>query len=158
MPAISVQIARATPDDAPALTAIAFAAKRHWRYPETWIQQWRASLTITPELIAASPTFVAHDAGELAGFTTLRADGPSAWLDHLWIAPEHMGRGIGRALFAFAEHEAQGAGFGRLMIESDPHAAGFYLRQGATACGHAITSVDGRRRLLPLFTKPLRRA
>ena len=46
-------------EDADALTEIAFAAKRHWRYPENWIRQWQEALTITPEYVIENPTFVA---------------------------------------------------------------------------------------------------
>jgi hypothetical protein len=36
-----MQIVRAKPEDAAALTQIAHAAKRHWDYPERWIEAWR---------------------------------------------------------------------------------------------------------------------
>lgn len=39
-------IRRAVPTDASALTAVAHAAKRHWRYPEEWtlsLQDTRAT-------------------------------------------------------------------------------------------------------------------
>jgi hypothetical protein len=33
-------IVRAKPDDAAVLTDIAFAAKRHWGYPKSWVESW----------------------------------------------------------------------------------------------------------------------
>jgi hypothetical protein len=36
-----MQIVRAKPEDAETLTEIAHAAKRHWDYPERWIEAWR---------------------------------------------------------------------------------------------------------------------
>ena len=54
-----MQIRRATPDEADTLTSIAHAAKRHWNYPEKWIEQWRSDLTITPEFIAKNEVYVA---------------------------------------------------------------------------------------------------
>ncbi len=50
----AMQILRANPDDATTVTKIAFAAKRHWEYPERWVDNWREKLTITPEFIAGS--------------------------------------------------------------------------------------------------------
>jgi hypothetical protein len=32
-----VEVVRAIPEDAESLTRVAFAAKRHWGYPERWI-------------------------------------------------------------------------------------------------------------------------
>ncbi|HTO03326.1 MAG TPA: hypothetical protein VL069_06475, partial [Opitutus sp.] len=61
------RIDRAKPSDAAALTALAFAAKRHWGYPESWIQAWTEQLTITPEFIGAHPTVVALREGEPLG-------------------------------------------------------------------------------------------
>jgi|SRR5262245_16873441 len=54
-----MRIVRAKPDEAEALTEIAFAAKRHWGYPEKWIESWRETLTVTPEFIASHETYVA---------------------------------------------------------------------------------------------------
>jgi hypothetical protein len=53
MKILPMQIVRAKPQEAEALTEIAHAAKRHWGYPEPWIQNWRDILTMRPEFIAA---------------------------------------------------------------------------------------------------------
>mgnify|MGYP003337409735 CR=1 FL=1 len=45
-------ILRAQPEDHQVLTEIAHAAKRHWGYPESWIEEWRYFLTVLPEDIA----------------------------------------------------------------------------------------------------------
>ena len=44
-----MEIVRASPDHARIPTRIAFAAKRHWGYPERWIKYWSDGLTIAPE-------------------------------------------------------------------------------------------------------------
>ena len=53
---MDIQIRRADPDEAPVLTELAHAAKRHWGYPESWIENWQADLTITKEFIAENDT------------------------------------------------------------------------------------------------------
>jgi hypothetical protein len=45
-----LKITRATPDQAATLTKIAFAAKRHWGYPDRWIQIGIHSLDDVAEL------------------------------------------------------------------------------------------------------------
>ena len=55
-----MKIIRATKDDADSLTAIAISAKRHWNYPEAWIQHWiTKGLGITEEYILANETWIA---------------------------------------------------------------------------------------------------
>jgi hypothetical protein len=64
----TVDILPATPEDADALTRIAFAAKRYWGYPESWIQHWRDGLTITPEFVRNSRVYAAVSGGEPCAF------------------------------------------------------------------------------------------
>ena len=151
-----MQLLRAVPEDAPHLTAIAFAAKRHWGYPETWIQHWRDALTITPDYIAANPTFVvADERGETLGFAALRKEAGEWWIDHLWVFPAAMGRGIGRRLFERCEEEARKAGATFLRIEADPNAESFYSRMGASTVGHVPAPMDAVERFLPRMEKAL---
>jgi GNAT superfamily N-acetyltransferase len=146
-----MQIVRARPEDADVLTEIAFAAKRHWGYPEPWIQSWRDILTIRPEFVAANVTYAAIEDGRVVGFYLLATEDDGMHLDHLWILPQAMGRGIGRALFEHAVTEARGSGFTAIKIEADPNAEGFYQRMGAKRVGENVTTIEGKPRELPLL-------
>src|SRR5258708_2775424 len=128
-----MQILRASPEDAATLTDIAFAAKRHWGYPEEWIENWRDALTITPEFIASHEAYLARIEDRAVGFYAFVAPegNDRVALQHLWVSPEMMGQGIGRSLFRHAVERAGELGFQKLEIESDPNAEGFYLRMGA---------------------------
>lgn len=142
-------IRRAREDEADALTAIAHAAKRHWGYPEAWITRWKDALTVTPAYLREGAVFAAADGDRLQGFYALSIDGEKAILDHMWVDPAAMGRGIGRALFAHAARTARQLGAARLEIDSDPHAEAFYLRMGARRVGQVPADVEGARRVLP---------
>ena len=146
-----MQIVRAEPEDADALTEIAYAAKRHWGYPERWIESWRDTLTIRAEFIAANVAWCATEDARVVGFYLLTSESDGLHLDHLWIAPPAMGRGIGRALFEHAVEQARGLGGRALEIESDPNAEGFYRRMGARRVGVTVTNIEGQRRELPLL-------
>lgn len=137
------------------LTEIAFAAKRHWRYPESWIQSWRATLTITPELISANPTFSAIEDDWVVGFSSLTIE-PRPDLTHLWVLPRAMGRGVGRALFERIVGQARLLGFSAFEIEADPNAEAFYQHMGAKRIGTSVTEIEGERRELPLLIYDLR--
>jgi GNAT superfamily N-acetyltransferase len=146
-----MEIVRAKPEDAAVLTEIAYAAKRQWGYPERWIQGWRDILTMRPEFIAANVTYAALENNRAVGFYLLSAESDGLHLDHLWIAPAAMGRGIGRALFKHAIEQARGLGFQVIKIEADPNAEGFYQRMGAKRVGVNATEIEGERRELPLL-------
>src|SRR6266849_8951699 len=74
-----MHITRARPDDAATLTDIAFAAKRHWGYPMSWIENWRDVLIVRPEFVAGHETYAAIDAGRAVGFHALGRKGCSVW-------------------------------------------------------------------------------
>jgi GNAT superfamily N-acetyltransferase len=146
-----MQIVRAKPEDAEALTEVAHAAKRHWGYPERWIESWRDILTMRAEFIAANVAYSAMEDDRAVGFYLLTTESDEMHLDHLWIAPHAMARGIGRALFEHATEQARKLDQRTLKIESDPNAEGFYARMGAQRVGEAITEIEGQRRELPLL-------
>jgi GNAT superfamily N-acetyltransferase len=144
-------IVRAQPDDAAVLTGIAFAAKRHWGYPEKWIESWRDALTIQPEFIASHGIFAAILDGRTVGFYALGRKDHRLDLQHLWVLPDVMGRGVGRSLFLHGLERARTWGCRELEIESDPNAEGFYLHMGAHRVGVNIKELDGQRRELPVL-------
>jgi GNAT superfamily N-acetyltransferase len=142
--------------DAERLTAIAYAAKRHWGYPETWMEAWRDELTVTPEYIRTQPVVVARQSGRIVGFFGLLILQDGAWLQHFWLKPDCIGWGLGRAMFAEAVRITRSSGRTELRITSDPNAEGFYRKMGAVRVGLERTLLLGKiRRELPLLAFPL---
>jgi len=149
---MNMQIRRATPVEADRLTAIAHAAKRHWNYPEKWIEQWSVDLTITPDFIANNEVYVAVAGGDIAGCCALVVGDSLAELEHMWIDPQQMGKGVGRALFEYAKQRARELGLIELELSADPNAEGFYKRMGAKQIGKVRADMDGQTRVLPRMT------
>ena len=145
------KILRATPDQAETLTRIAVAAKRHWDYPDRWIQIWSPLLTISPEFIETHDTYVAYLGEEPVGVCAISIEEDRASVEHLWVLPDFMGRGIGTALFRHALSRCEDLGVRVLEIESDPNAQGFYERMGAKVVGEHVGEVDGQPRILPVL-------
>ena len=133
------------------LSEIAFAAKRHWGYPDRWMESWRDALRIAPEFIAGNETFSAFVDGQTVAFYGLGRKDGRVHLLHLWVLPEWIGRGIGRSLFEHALERAKALGFREFEIESDPNAEGFYLRMGARRVGANVHTVEEQRRELPVL-------
>jgi|SRR5215471_16083410 len=145
----NLQIRRAIPDESAVLTALAHAAKRHWNYPEEWITHWKDDLTITSDFIARNEVFVATIEGEIVGCCALVLIESLAELEHMWIDPRQMGKGIGRALFAQVQARARELTASRLELSADPHAEKFYERMGAVRIGLVPADVSGHARVLP---------
>jgi ribosomal protein S18 acetylase RimI-like enzyme len=151
-----MEIRRATPSDAEALTAISFAAKRYWGYPERWIARWKEALTIAPDFVRHNEVYAAVAKGEMIGFYALVGQGRKIELEHLWVSPEHTGTRVGRALFDHAVRSAASMGAATVSIEADPNAEGFYRRMGARRVGETSYPIEGQRRTLPLMVVEVR--
>jgi GNAT superfamily N-acetyltransferase len=147
----SMEIIPAKPEDAARLTEIAFAAKRHWGYPDLWIGSWRDVLTVKPEFVASHETFSAIMDGQIVGFYALGQKEGRLDLLHMWVLPDWTGQGVGRLLFYHALQRTKALGFRELEIESDPNAEGFYRRLGARRVGVNIHTVEQQRRELPVL-------
>jgi N-acetylglutamate synthase-like GNAT family acetyltransferase len=150
-----IDIRRAVAGDAETLTEISHAAKRHWGYPENWIEHWKDDLTISGEFIAANEVYMAVDGEQILGCCALVVTEGKADLEHLWIRPEQMGAGVGRALFVHAMERAAQLHSKTVNILSDPNAAGFYEHMGATPAGSLEYELEGKTRVLPRYSVDL---
>ncbi len=144
-----MRIREASLQEAPTLTQIALEAKRHWGYPEHWIQHWQADLTISSDFIGNNAVYVAERAGEIIGFYALVVRHDKAELEHMWVAPGHIGTGVGKELFVHAMQKAAGENASVVEISADPNAEGFYERMGARRVGEEVSEIDGQSRVLP---------
>ncbi len=144
-----IEIRSAGAADAAALTRIAHAAKRHWGYPEAWIQLWEGDLTVHPRFIATHRVECAIEMDRVVGFYALSREASSFELEHMWVDPQHMGKGIGARLFEHALDTVRALGGGRLAIAADPNAEGFYQRMGARRVGEVPSTPEPRT--LPLL-------
>lgn len=134
------------------MTQIALDAKRYWGYPELWIQHWQEDLTISSDFITNNLVYVAERENAIVGFYALVVGGQQAKLEHMWVAPEYIGTGVGKELFIHAMQTAAGDDVSEVEISSDPNAEGFYTRMGARRIGEVSSEIDGQMRVLPRLT------
>ena len=142
----------ARPDEADALSALCRRSKAHWGYDAQFMALSDASLTVTPALIATGRVLVAEDGqGRLAGMASLDPlEGGVFDLLHMFVEPDAIGSGVGRALFAAICETAREFGSTRLSFLADPNAEAFYKRLGARRVGEAPSdAIPGRS--LPLL-------
>ena len=145
---IRLRIRKATEEESSALTQIAHDAKRYWGYPDYWIEHWQEDLTISSDFISNNLVYVAERENVILGFYALVV-GERAELEHMWVAPEHIGTGVGKELFIHAMQTAAGRKISEIEMSADPNAEGFYQRMGARRIGEVSSEIDGQTRVLP---------
>src|SRR5215212_8551721 len=141
---MDIHILAAKPEQAEALTQVALAAKRHWGYPERWMEIWKPQLTFSPEYFEQNENWVAEINDTPVAFCTVLERDGSAWMENLWVTPDVLGKGIGKRLFLHAVEVSCQRGYKRLQLEADPHGVGFYEKMGMRQIGERHSEVEGK--------------
>ncbi|HBD91206.1 MAG TPA: GNAT family N-acetyltransferase [Gemmobacter sp.] len=129
----------ATAADLPALTAIVDAAygpyiPRIGRKPGPMSDDYTA-------LVAQGLVQVLEDQGRVCGLLVLIAQLDALLLDNIAIAPEAQGRGFGRLLLAAAENAARAAGLPVIRLYTNvamTENIAIYSRQGYAETGRRV--------------------
>lgn len=149
----SIDIRKASPEEAPFLSKLALRSKAYWGYSEEFLAACTDELTIDPQAMSREGfhCFLAASGSSVLGFYAMRQVQIGEFeLDALFVEPEHIGNGIGRSLVRHAVYTLSRHGGGRLTIQGDPNAAKFYVSVGARPAGERESeSIPGR--FLPLF-------
>lgn len=152
---MNLQVLRATPEQADELSRIAQAAKAHWGYPQRWLEIWTSQLTFSPEYFEQNDGWVAVVEQRPIGFYTLQEENGNACIENLWVLPEFIGKGIGKALFLHAVELARQRGYDILQLEADPNAVGFYKKMGMYQISESQYELEGQPRRLPIMEMKL---
>jgi len=145
------ELREALPVDAPALSELAKRSKAYWGYSQAFMSACEAELTYDRDDLAEH-TFIVLQAGDrLTGFYALyRRSAEQAELEALFVEPEFIGTGCGKALIEHAKSTATARGFRELIVQGDPNAQRFYEAAGGVLTGTLESgSIPGR--FLPLF-------
>jgi len=134
----------ATEKDCVLLTQTAKIAKKHWGYPDEWIEQWHDDLAVVPGSFLHSKLYKAYAGDEFIGFYKLLDKGDHAEIDGLWILPLYHGRGFGRTLMQHATQEALKLGYKYIKLYADPNVNGFYEKIGGELKGQKETIIKDR--------------
>lgn len=132
-------------DELPALSDLCFRSKAVRGYDDAFMNACRAELSFGPRDLELTHVAVAEQDGRPAGVVQVGIDGGNAQLLKLFVEPEGLRKGTGKALLNWASRTARRMGARQMVIESDPDAAPFYRRMGARDTGTAPSgSIPGR--------------
>lgn len=146
----------ARPDQAPLLTKLSMDSNAHWGYRNAPPKIVDQVLTVTKEYFKNQTIRVMKENNEVIGFFCLRKQQSSNSkkineLSFFFLKPDRIGKGYGKILFQEAVRVAkEELGWQAMMWESDPFAAGFYRKMGATEIGSNICPLNQKYRS-PLF-------
>lgn len=149
----SCDIRPAHSNEAAQLSSLAQQSKAYWGYDDAFMANCADELTWTEEHIndPGMQFSVAQLGEERVGFSAIAQVSAGMFeLEALFVDPEHIGTGVGRALMRHVREQVRAAGGHTLQIQGDPNAERFYLAAGAVLCGERESgSIPGR--MLPLF-------
>jgi len=146
--------------DAEVLTEIAFKAKKHWGYPESYFDVWKDELTISSGYISKNIVYCAEWDEKIIGFYSIVFNPENFltgeifveqgyWLEHIFIRPDFHRQGIGRKLINHAKKIAKSKNIEKLYVFVDPFAKGFYDKIKANFSRNSASSIKGRN--IPVY-------
>lgn len=140
----------ALPQEAALLSDLAFASKAHWGYGAEFMEACREGLTLSGEVVREGLTVVGQRGGRVVGFYRLSDTSEGPYLKDLFVLPEMIGQGVGKLLWQHAAGHAGSLGWTFFLLDSEPHAEGFYRSMGAVKIGEVPSTVFPGR-VLPLM-------
>jgi len=134
-------IRHAKQTEAGILTEISFSSKGYWGYPKEYFDIWSKELTISHEYIQNNDVFVFQNDTIILGYYSIvelnndiEVSGITIskgfWLEHMFIEPLSIGKGIGSKMFDHLQKRCRKRGITKLSILADPNSKGFYKKMG----------------------------
>lgn len=136
--------------DLPELNRISLASKKYWGYPDEWLEHWKKDLEITTTHLQEQYALLAEIEDRIIGFVCISGNEDHYEITHLWISPEHIGKGYGRSLLRQALNEYC-KDSRPVLVTADPNAEAFYRKQGFQTVGQEESYPPGR--MLPVMKK-----
>ncbi len=142
-------------NEAEVLTKISFESKGYWNYPQEYFEIWNNELTITPGYIENNDVYVYEIDGAVVGYYSIVEIHEDIdisgikiqkgyWLEHMFIEPLYIGRGIGSIMFRHLRASCVENGINKLRILADPNSKGFYEKMGCQYVSEYPSTIKNR--------------
>jgi GNAT superfamily N-acetyltransferase len=93
---------------------------------------WVKNRAVFESIIEHGPQgcFIAEPGGKPAAMLTTARFGPTGWIGHLIVLPEHRNKGLGTRMMKHAIQHLHQQGVATIRLEADPPGMGIYKRLG----------------------------
>jgi N-acetylglutamate synthase-like GNAT family acetyltransferase len=143
---ISIRTAR--PEDLPSLRTVFRRSALSNDGDREALLEHPEHLELPADPVYEGRTRLAEDpTSEILGFATVERSGDTAELVDLFVIPESMRRGVGRALINDAVATLAAERISTLWVTANPHAMAFYVAMGFESMGETATPLGSASRM-----------
>ena len=141
-----MNILKADIEDHEILTSITKRSKAYWGFSESILKEWEYLLTVTKDYIEKNEVYkLVHNEQIIGYYSYFISDEKTIKLDNIFILPEFIGKGLGKALMDNFLKNAQGPGtVEKITLDAEPKAENFYKIFGFKTVGHLKSSIKDR--------------
>ncbi|MEM1219665.1 MAG: GNAT family N-acetyltransferase [Bacteroidota bacterium] len=125
------------------MNKISWVAKSHWGYPDDWMERWKPDLELHKEDLSKQEILVLLDGAQAIGFSAVQDYSEHVEVNHLWILPSYIGKGLGKRLLQKSLTKALVKGR-PVLVDADPNAEGFYTNFGFITFAQVASYPPGR--------------
>lgn len=144
-----MRIRKGLVSDLSVLNKISYAAKKHWGYPEKWMNFWKEDLLLKDADFERETVKVVELSAKIIGFGSIVEKEAYYEVTHLWLLPDYIGMGFGGLLLN--DMLSLALSNKPIRVVADPNAEAFYQKQGFSTFDQVESFPKGR--FLPLMEK-----
>lgn len=131
-----IAVRKATNPDIASINEIMQLSKAHWGYDEAFMDAFMQKFSINENYLANQNVHIIFKDKDIIGFFSfIFHDNDSLELDHFFLHPNYIGKGLGKRLWKECCIVASGLGAKEFILWSDPQAEGFYAKMGCKKIG-----------------------
>jgi N-acetylglutamate synthase-like GNAT family acetyltransferase len=106
---------------------------------------WKSDLEVSEDYILENTVVKVFDQETFIGFFGIKAmEGGNLEIDHLWLIPDKIKKGYGRAVFQYILNDLRANGHKKATLTAEPNAKGFYDKMGGKIVGQFQSKINGR--------------
>jgi GNAT superfamily N-acetyltransferase len=125
-----VEIVRASDESISFINGLIERSKSYWNYPKDYLRAALPLLFVDSTYLSNSFSFEIRNKGVIVGFFAISDKNGEKYLDHLWIEPSLIRKGLGRKAVNFIDILAKERLWKSMITLPDPGASEFYRKLG----------------------------
>ena len=106
---------------------------------------WKSDLEVSEDYISKNEVVKVYEQDKFIGFYGIKfINEKDAEIDHLWLIPEKIKKGLGRLIFNHIFKCLKLKNYIKATLIAEPNSKGFYEKMGGKVIGQHQSKVSGR--------------